>query len=154
MQDNAKQIALYRSEIIEKFINVEKIMNLIISQYYFKKVRIDFLLDVLYNQYSNFALRLEIIKKILPEFDSKIEYDLRKLNVTRNYFAHWDVTLFKNEMGKPSQESYTPHPKNKDKTLDFKESYQEFIEKENGITEYLFEEYKKLGGVFIKEESN
>ncbi|MEK6898622.1 MAG: hypothetical protein AABW79_00820 [Nanoarchaeota archaeon] len=34
MPDNSKQIALYRSEVIEKFINIEKIMNLIISQHY------------------------------------------------------------------------------------------------------------------------
>ena len=68
-----------RAEVIEKFINVETIINAIISQHYLKRLVMPFLLEVLYDEYFSFALRRRILEKILnksvPDYDKKqIEY--------------------------------------------------------------------------------
>ena len=50
-----------RSEVIEKFINLEMIINAIISQHYFRKVYMPFFFEVLYDEYCSFGLKRRIL---------------------------------------------------------------------------------------------
>ena len=52
-------LSKYRAEVIIEFINIKKIINVIISQHYFKKVVLPFYLEVLYDEYFTFALKEE-----------------------------------------------------------------------------------------------
>ena len=60
-------ISKYRSEVIEKAINIEWIMSAIICQHYFKKTILPFLLEVLYDEYFSFALKRRILEKIVKD---------------------------------------------------------------------------------------
>ena len=50
----------------ERFINIETMINAIISQHYFKKVPLNFYLEVLYDEYFSFALRRRILENDNP----------------------------------------------------------------------------------------
>jgi hypothetical protein len=142
MSDN--NISKYRSEVIERAINVEWIMSAIICQHYFKKVIMPFLLEVLYDEYFNFALKRRILEKIVKDFDKKKLQDLNRLNTIRNYFAHCNQQIIEgpgipteNNMGK------VVDPRKLDKAIDFEKLYGEFM----GITGEL---EKYIVGIFIK----
>jgi hypothetical protein len=137
-------ISKYRSEVIERAINIEWIMSAIICQHYFKKVIMPFLLEVLYDEYFSFALKRRILEKIVRNFDKKKLQDLNRLNTIRNYFAHCNQQIFEgssipseNNMGKVID------PRNLDKVIDFEKLYGEFM----GI---IGELEKYLAGIFIK----
>ena len=150
---NEEKLSNYRVEVITKFINLETIMNSIISQHYFKHGNMPFLTQVLYNPYFTFALRLDILKQITPIFDSKKEEYLHKLNRIRNYFAHCSPNFFK--VGtKVSKESigYMFDPKDPSKILDFEDLHKEFNDKEEQVVLYLIELYEGLGGQMKTEE--
>lgn len=51
------EISKCRAEVIERFINIEWIINAIISQHYLKRVVVSFILEVLYDEYFSFALK-------------------------------------------------------------------------------------------------
>src|SRR5215204_2008170 len=57
-------ISTIRSAVIEKSINLEWMMNAIISQHYFGAVKKSFILEVLYDEYCSFALKRRILMKI------------------------------------------------------------------------------------------
>jgi hypothetical protein len=100
-----------RGEVIEKFINLETIINAIISQHYFKKVRQDFFFELLYNQSFNFGLRISILEKIVPNIDRIKVEKLRKLNAVRNYFAHCGPEIFPTRAtGIDTEKGRVPHP--------------------------------------------
>jgi len=142
MGDN--NISKYRSEVIEKEINIEWIMSAIICQHYFKKVILPFLLEVLYDEYFSFALKRRILEKIVKDFDKKKLQDLNRLNTIRNYFAHCNQQIFEGP-GIPTENNKEKvvDPQNLDKSIDFKMLHGEFM----GITGEL---EKYLAGIFIK----
>lgn len=144
-----EKLSKYRSEVIEKFINIEWIINAIISQYYFRKVLQPFVLGVLYDEYFSFGLRRRVLEKIIPSLDkSKIE-DLNRLNTIRNYFAHCNQQIFKVFKGSKPEEGFVPDPKNTKKAIDFEKLYTEFVSKEKEVTKYLFGIYKDIGGIAL-----
>ena len=131
----------YRATVIEKFINVEAILNAVICQHYFKKVNANFYLEVLYDEYFTFNLKLRIFEKIINL--SKIELDnLRRLNTIRNYFAHCNQRFFQGEEGKVID------PRNTEKEINFENLYDEFIKKEKEVISHLEKTYSNLGGKF------
>jgi len=146
----SKKISKYRSEVIEKFINIEWLINAVISQYYFKKVIYSFVFDLLYDVNCTFALKRNVLQKIAPEFSkSKLE-ELNRLNNIRNFFAHCNQKTFKS-ITKPSprEKGKVLNPKNIKKELDFEELYQEFVKKEVEITKALAELYKSFEGKIV-----
>ena len=145
-------LSKYRSEVIEKFINAEMIINAIISQHYFKKVLKPFLLEVLYDEYFSFGLKRRIIEKIIPDIDTKKIHDLNRLNTIRNYFAHSNQEFFEgSEKPKPGIKGIIPDPRDIEKGIDFEKLYKEFIEKESEVTKYLAKIFTDIGGVLEKE---
>ena len=80
-----EKLSRYRSEVIERFINIEWIINAIISQHYFKRVLLPFVLEVLYDEYFSFALKRRVLEKIIKTIDNQKVQDLNRLNTIRNY---------------------------------------------------------------------
>lgn len=145
MDDN--NISKYRSEVIEKAINIEWIMSAIICQHYFKKTILPFLLEVLYDEYFSFALKRRILEKIVKDFNKKKLQDLNRLNTIRNYFAHCNQQIFEgsgipteNERGK------VVDPRNLDKAIDFEKLYGEFMNIAAELERYLAGIFIKIGG--------
>lgn len=140
-----------RSEVIEKFINLETIINAIISQHYFRKVYMPFFFEVLYDEYCSFALKRRILEKIVPDINAKQIQDLNRLNTIRNYFAHTGPEMFKGA-GVPSegQRGIVPDPRDLDKAIDYTQLYKEFQTLESTVVEYLFKLYQELGGEYTK----
>jgi hypothetical protein len=134
-----EQISLYRSEVIEKFINIEWLLNCIISQHYFSQVNRDFIFEVLYDDQCSFGLKRNIFLKAIGDVDNKKVDDLNRLNKIRNLFAHCD-----------SQDPDSPgkiiDPKNREAHIDFEQMYQEFIRLAPGVIQYLFPLFQGRGG--------
>lgn len=144
-----KKISEYRSEIIEKFINIEWLINAIICQHYLKKVVYAFLFEVLYDINCSFALKRNILEKIAPKF-SKLA-DLNRLNNIRNLFAHCNQQVFEyNQKPELWEQGKVLNPKNIEKELNFKELYNEFTQKEGEITKDLAKLFISLGGELEK----
>ena len=140
------------TEVIEKFINLEWIINAIISQHYFYKVLLPFVLEVLYDEYCSFALKRRILEKIVPSLDEKQIQNLNRLNTIRNYFAHTGQQIFKGaEVPAEGQVGIVPDPRKPEKEIDFAQLCKEFQTKEPAVAEYLFKLYKQLGGEYYVE---
>ena len=143
------KVSKYRAEVIEKFINIEWIINAIISQHYLKRVTMPFLLEVLYDEYFSFALKRRILEKIIKNIDKQKVEDLNRLNTIRNYFAHCNQEII--EGTDKTQKGKIIDPRNIERELNFESLYFEFIEKENKVTVYLAKLYQDLGGILEKE---
>ena len=142
-----------RAEVIEKSINLEWIINAIISQHYFKRVYLAFVLDFLYDEYCSFALKRRLIEKIVKDIDSNQIQNLNRLNTIRNIFAHCGQEIFEGSaIPSKDQIGKVPHPRKTNEALDFKGLHQEFLEKESKVVKYLFGIYENLGGLFQKGE--
>ena len=144
------KLSKYRSEVIEKSINIEWIINAIISQHYLKRVILPFVLEVLYDEYFSFALRRNILKKIIKDIDSQKVEDLNRLNTIRNYFAHCNQEIFE-ASDKTKKRGKIIDPRYIEREIDFESLYSEFTEKEKGVVEYLAKLFQDLGGVLEKE---
>ena len=143
-------LSKYRSEVIERFINVESIINAIISQHYLKRVTMPFLLEVLYDEYFSFGLKRRILEKIFKNIDSQKLQDLNRLNTIRNYFAHYNQKSFE-ASDKEKKAGKVIDPRNIKSEIDFERLYAEFKSKEGGVEEYLSTLHQALGGVLFKE---
>jgi len=145
-----KSISEFRSEVIENFINIEWVINSIISTHYLGKPILPFMLDVLNDEYFSLGLKRRILVKIL--IDIKCENEdvinrLNRMNSIRNYFAHCSTKIITKE-GK----EFTPDPKKRGKSIDFKLLYEEFMENEKKVIDFLIEILeKKMGIPFLKE---
>jgi len=142
-------LSKHRSEVIERFINIETIIDAIISQHYFKKVLLNFYLEVLYDEYFSFALKRRIIEKIIKNIDSQKVQDLNRLNTIRNYFAHCGREIIKGT--DKTKRGQVIDPRDIQKEINFESLYAEFMSKAKGIEEYLFRLYENLGGAAEKE---
>lgn len=146
-----------RAEVIERFINVEWIINAIISQHYFKKVVKPFVLEVLYDEYFSFGLKRRILKKVIENIDSKKVQELNRLNTIRNYFAHCNQEIFEIsdievKDGKVIEKAKGKviDPRNIEKEVNFESMYSEFMKMVGGVEEYLAKVYQDLGGELLK----
>ncbi len=144
-------LSTYRAEVIEKFINIETIINIIICQRYFKKVIRDFYFEVLYDEYFTFGLRRRILEKILKNIDKQYKekvQDLNRLNTIRNYFAHCNQEYI--EGPDKTQKGKVLDPRNIDREVNFKDLYSEFIEKQGSVVDYLMKISVDLGAELEK----
>lgn len=140
-------ISKYRSEVIERTINVEWLINAIISQHYFKRVVRPFLLEVLYDEYFSFGLRRRILEKIVKDFDQRKLQDLNRVNRIRNYFAHCNQEFFEGaELPENSAEGKVIDPRRLDRAIDFEELHDEFAKIVGGLEQYLVSVCLSMGG--------
>jgi len=134
-----EQISSYRSEVIEKFINIEWLINCIISQHYFSQVNRDFIFEVLYDDQCSFGLKRNIFLKAIGDADNKKVEDLNRLNKIRNLFAHCDSQ-------DPNMPGKIVDPKNREAQIDFEQLYQDFVRLAPGVVQYLFSIFQGRGG--------
>ena len=124
----------YRAEVIERFINIETLIDVVICQHYFDKVEMKFYLEVLYDEYFTFGLKRRILEKIARDIDCNIIQDLHKLNNIRNYFAHYGQAIFK---GREEQKWQVINPRDIEKEINFQQLYSEFVSKVDEVEKYL-----------------
>jgi len=150
---NEETLSERRGEVIEGFVNIESIINAVISQHYFKKQQGAFILEVLYDERFSFALKRSILEKIIPSLDNKKIHDLNRLNTIRNYFAHCAQEWVKASQ-KPGTKGIVPDPRKKGlEGIDFERLYKEFMEKRRGVEEYLWKILRDIGGVYREDGS-
>jgi hypothetical protein len=142
------EISQMRSEVIEKAINIEWMINSIICQKYFGYQRIDFISELLYDEYCQFALKRRVLLKICSELTKEFENNLNRLNTIRNYFAHVGPEVIDGPILQgPTR---VPDPRDFSKSVDFANLHKEFLELERAISTTLFETFKAKGGQFVK----
>lgn len=140
-------ISILRAAIIEKSINLEWMMNAIISQHYFGYVKLPFLLEVLYDEYCPFALKRRVLIKICPDLQKgHFSESLGRLNTIRNYFAHCGQVVGDFATGTER----VPDPRNPEKAIDFTALHMEFMRVEKEVIAVLFERFKAMGGKLAK----
>src|ERR1700736_1318213 len=83
---DSQELAAARANVIERAINIESLLDVIISQHYLGKVTKKFLFEVLYDEYFNFGLKSKIFGKIVA--DQAWVHKLNRAASIRNYFAH------------------------------------------------------------------
>jgi len=143
------ELSKYRAEVIERFTNIETLLDAIICQHYFKKMLMSFYLEVLYDEYFSFGLKRRILEKIVKNIDTQKVQELNRLNTIRNYFAHCGAEIIKGLDKKG--EAIIFDPRNIEKAIDFKSLHTEFMQIAGGVEEYLFQTYQNLGGVATQD---
>lgn len=136
-----------RSEVIERAINIEWLMALVICQHYFRMLRSDFLFEVLYDEYFNFGLKVAIILKICKPATQQ-EQDLRRVGRIRNQFAHLGPHVATS--AKPS-DFFVPDPHKPDQPVDFESLYGEFQSLTGRVEEFLGQALLATGGQLSTE---
>jgi hypothetical protein len=134
--------------VIERFINIEWIINAIICQHYFRRLFLPFVLEVLYDEYFSFALKRRILQKIVENLDERKLQDLNRANTIRNYFAHCNQQIV--EGPNLSAEGKVIDPRKIDQAIDFEKLHSEFVALAGGVEEYLMSIFKQKGGEFVK----
>jgi hypothetical protein len=140
-----EDVSKYRSEVIEKSINIEWILNAIISQHYLGRVQYNFIYEILYDEYCSFALKRRILEKIIPNIESRKVQALNRLNSIRNIFAHCNQKFIGG--ADPSADGVVLDSKSKE--IDFGKLYQEFAKLESEVNKYLISILKDKGAVIV-----
>ena len=147
-------ISGFRSEVIERTINIEWLVGSIVCQHYFGKIYLPFLLEVLYDEYFSFALKRRILEKIIPDLDKKQLQNLNRVNTIRNYFAHCNTKFFLgNKKPQLGEKGKILDPKNTEKELDFENLHKEFELKECSVKKALYDLAVSLGLKVYEEPS-
>jgi hypothetical protein len=151
-----------RGEVIERFINIERVVNTIISQHYFGKQSLPFILQVLYDDGFNFGIKRRILERIVPELAARTRDDLARLNNIRNLFAHTDESIFVGRgLPPPGAKTIAVDLKKVQKwdgtvagladcALDYPALYEEFVRLAGPVEERLFAAFGKMGGAAIR----
>jgi len=139
-----------RGEVIERFINIEVIVNTIICQHYFGKVRLDFLLEVLCDEYFSFGLKCNLLKKITADTDAGASQDLRRAGRIRNCFAHSGMVVADApEAGAAKRMVDSRRP---EEAVDFDKLCDEFMVIAGRVETYLCEVYRGKGGQMVRDD--
>jgi len=143
-----------RSEVIEDFIQIETLLSQIIADYYLGRgnpVAFLFVLEVLYDEHCTFALKRNVLNKIIDAiFQDQNErkkadkefQKLYRLNRIRNLFAHCGPDLYVAREGKGLR--VTPDPRNPSEPLEFGKEYEEFKKLQPEVFVWLSELLPKL----------
>ena len=131
-----------RGEVMEGMIDLETMINCIISVRYLGKLDNDFYYEVLYDENFNLGLKINILAKILPSEKTHLKHidNLRRLSVIRNHFAHRGTQfLSPGEPGKNDEIGIVPNPRQLDQPIDYESLFKEFNKKQDIEVEFLRE---------------
>ncbi len=142
-----------RRNVLDKFNNLEMLINLAISMYYFKEVNKDFIFRVLNNSFFSSSLRIDILLKIIKDSDekrlNKMENNIKQMSNIRNYFAHITPQYFDaGEEVTMEKVGWFPHPKDPSKRLNLEEEHERFFELEKEANPYVINVCEILGVKF------
>lgn len=146
MQDAISHVqqSVDRQEIIEKSINVENILSILITHRFFpsEAVNSTFLQIVLYDPHANTAFKVSVYEKCYQDTPKQVLEALRRLFSIRNLFAHCGLHL--TSLVDP-ESSGVMDPKNLNTPLAFSKLREEFLRKEKICLEHLLERMDTLG---------
>lgn len=145
---NSSNFSKYRDEILNKFGNIESIIEAVISQHYFSKVRREFLLEVLGDEYFSTGLKIRVLLKVAKKLDC--EKELRELVRIRNYFVHLFPKFHDKYLSPTPGELVAIDPRNTSKSVNFELEYKKFVDMENKVVNSLVNIYKEKGGVLVE----
>lgn len=133
-----------RQEIIEKSINIENILAILITHRFFPGNAINgtFLQIVLYDAHVNTAFKVSVYIKCYPGTPKKVQESLRRLFAIRNIFAHCGLQMTSLV---DSESSGVMDPKKINTPLDFQQLRGEFLEKESTCLNHLIGKVDELG---------
>jgi hypothetical protein len=138
-----ESIGKQRCDIIEKAINIESLINLVIGNHYFKLHNQSFLEEVLADEAFSFGLRVNVLSKISPSFNGLGR--LHRIIRIRNRFAHCHP--FFAELDSSGKDTLVAiDPKKPRETLDFEGLYAEFNKLYPSVENELVELLKAKGG--------
>jgi hypothetical protein len=136
--------AVNRQEIIDKSINVENVLAVLITHRFFpgKAINATFLQIVLYDAHANTAFKVSVYEKCYPDTPKGVIEALRRLFAIRNLFAHCGLQL--TSIVDPDAAGVMD-PKRLNTPLDFSRLRQEFMEKEANCMKHFEEKINGLG---------
>lgn len=138
-----------RRNVLDKFNNLEMLMNLAINLFYFKRIEKDFLFRVLHDSLFSTALRINVFTKIVNDSDKKrfehMESAIRQMSNIRNYFAHITPQYFDSEEPSLDKVGYFPDPKDPKKKIDLEKEHEKFFELEKEVNPYVIHVCTILG---------
>jgi len=146
---NNSDFSKYRDEILNKFGNIESIIEAVISQHYFVKVRRDFLLEVLGDEYFSTGIKIRVLLKVTKSLNC--EKELRELVRIRNYFVHLFPKFHDKYLSPSPGELVAVDPRNTSKSVDFESEYKKFVGMESKVVNSLINIYKEKGGVLVED---
>jgi hypothetical protein len=112
-----------RGDVIERAINIEWMVNCLLSQHYLGRVSSGFVLQFLYDESCTFGLKVNVLLKVFPSLTANgFDQRLRRLNRIRNYFAHCGQILGDMDTGIEG----VPDPKKPSAHIDFAALNDEF----------------------------
>ena len=133
-----------RQKVIEKAINIENLISILITFHYFpeekKGININFLQEVLYDPYATTAFKINLLQKCYPEFEKKNIQELRRIFNIRNLFAHCGLEM---SSAVDPQNFSVIDPKKKNTRLDYIALENEFNEKTKKQEKDLFDLMKQ-----------
>ncbi|MEP6879876.1 MAG: hypothetical protein ABI865_13615 [Nitrosospira sp.] len=137
----ADSLSTMRADVIEKFLEIENLVNALISHHYFGFLHGSFLFNFLYDEYCSFALKRNVLLKICPELQPHKD-SLHRIANIRNQFAHCGIKVI--DGPNPNGTARFPDSKNFNKTIDFHGSYNKFLQLQSELS-------SALGAVFINK---
>lgn len=142
-----------RRNVLDKFNNLEMLMNLAISSYYFKETNKDFIFRVLNNPFFSSSLRIDILLKIVKDSDkkrfNKIINKIKEMSNIRNYFAHITPQYFDSDEEITMEKvGWFPHPRNPPQRINLEEEHEKFFELEKEAHPYIVNVCNVLGVKF------
>jgi hypothetical protein len=145
-----QQINELRTELIDKFINLETFVDAVITQHYFHQISDKFLFEVLYDENFSFSLKHNILKKITQPPANKVLEKLHRIGQIRNYFAHRGRELV--DWVGTSRRVRVIDPRKLDHEIDFPKLYKEFCDLERPVIQYLIKVFEEKGGRFLTDK--
>jgi hypothetical protein len=136
-----EELAEASADVLARVIDIETMLDVIISQHYLGKVSRKFLYEVLYDEWFTFGLKVKIFSKITSE--TSLEHKLNQLASIRNYFAHRGRLTV--DLGR-GDELFVPDPKNPAKSIDFDDLYKKFSTLADALEPVLIEHFERAGG--------
>jgi hypothetical protein len=141
-----RELSEARATVIERAINVEGLLDVIISQHYLGRVTKSFLFDVLYDEYFSFGLKVKIFGKKSTERSAV--HKLNRLGSIRNYFAHRGRLTVDFERG---EYPFVPDPKKPSEPINFESLLREFHKLADELEPLLMEQYRRAGGELLDD---
>jgi hypothetical protein len=145
-----QDIKKLRAEVIDKLINLEILMDAVITQHYFHRTHKQFMYEVLYDEYFSFALKRNILLTITEHPNNKVLNKLHRIGKIRNIFAHRGRVIV-DWVGNSKRERVID---SKEKEIDFQELFNEYCDLEKPVLDYLTEVFKEKGGLLLTEDEN
>lgn len=132
-----------RGEVIDAAVNVETLLDAIISHHYVGKVTFAFMFEVLSDESCPFALKVNVLGKIRPNLGKGFGEQLRRFSSIRNHFAHRGKGF--TSMAVSGEVFRYPDPKDPTKSLDFDAEFEEFTKLNKEIVDVLWSDIKTTG---------